>query len=210
MPLTADANRIFRITHAQNVPWILQHGIHCRNSGVIDTNFVAIGDPDLIAKRCGHVVHAPPGGTLADYVPFYFTSHSKMFYNIHTGRGVPKHDNRDIAIIVSSLDHLAANRVRYLFTTGHAYMKESGYCTDKADLSKIDWPLLNSRNFQNDPNDPGKSNRYQAEALAHRHVPVRAVLGIACYDVETADRLAAVAVRLQIQVKIEAKPRLYF
>lgn len=210
MLLTAEANRIFRITHVQNVTWILQHGLHCRNSSVIDPNFIAIGSPELIAKRSGHVVDVPPGGTLADYVPFYFTPHSKMFYNIYTGKEVPKHPNRDIAVIVSSLDHLAKNRVPYLFTTGHAYMKESGYCTDKADLFRIDWPLLNSRNFRNDPNDFGKSNRYQAEALAHRHVPICAVLGIACYDKETADRIAAEAARLRMQVNVRPMPELYF
>lgn len=210
MALGPEHNRIFRITHVRNVPWILQHGLHCRNSGVVDPDFIVIGSPELIAKRSGHAVNVPPGGTLADYVPFYFTSHSKMFYNIHRGTGVLKRPNADIAIIVSSLDHLAANGVPYLFTTGHAYMAESVYCSDKKDLSLIDWPLLNSRDFTNDPNNPGKSARYQAEALVHRHVPVSAVLGIACYDQATSDSIASEAARLNVQVNIQPMPRLYF
>ena len=51
MPLTPKANRIFRITHIRNVPWILEHGLHCRSSPTSDPNFVSIGSPDLIAKR---------------------------------------------------------------------------------------------------------------------------------------------------------------
>ncbi|MEK6712375.1 MAG: DarT ssDNA thymidine ADP-ribosyltransferase family protein, partial [Nitrospinota bacterium] len=42
---------IFRITHVDNVPWILDHGIHCRNSEEVDPNFVDIGNPELIGKR---------------------------------------------------------------------------------------------------------------------------------------------------------------
>jgi len=51
MPLTPKANRIFRITHIRNVPWILEHGLHCRSSPTSDPNFASIGSPDLIAKR---------------------------------------------------------------------------------------------------------------------------------------------------------------
>src|ERR1035437_6684336 len=62
---------IFRIVHRDNVPWILDHGLHCRNSGNVDPNYVEIGNPDLISKRNHHFVPKPPGGTLSDYVPFY-------------------------------------------------------------------------------------------------------------------------------------------
>ena len=32
--LTAEKALIFRITHINNVPWILRHGLHCKNSDV--------------------------------------------------------------------------------------------------------------------------------------------------------------------------------
>jgi hypothetical protein len=37
---------------------------------------------------------------------------------------------------------------------------------------------LNGRDFQHDPDDPGKKERYQAEALIWKHVPLEALLGI--------------------------------
>lgn len=49
---------------------------------------------------------------------------------------------------------------------------------DLLTLSEVDWGLLNSRNFQHDPDDPGKKERYQAEALIWKHVPLEAFLGI--------------------------------
>ena len=36
---------IFRITHIENVPWILANGLHCRSSGVLDPNYRDIGNP---------------------------------------------------------------------------------------------------------------------------------------------------------------------
>lgn len=64
---------IFRITHRDNIPWILKHGLHSRNSVLFDPNFVNIGNGDLIAKRHHRTIPQAPGGTLSDYVPFYFT-----------------------------------------------------------------------------------------------------------------------------------------
>ena len=42
---------IFRITHIANVPWMLDHALHCRNSPEHDPNYVEIGNPELIEKR---------------------------------------------------------------------------------------------------------------------------------------------------------------
>jgi ssDNA thymidine ADP-ribosyltransferase, DarT len=63
----------------------LDNGVHCRNSTTKDPKFVQIGNADLIIKRHSKVASGPYGGTLSDYVPFYFTPLSPMFYNIKTG-----------------------------------------------------------------------------------------------------------------------------
>lgn len=212
LELTPERNRIYRITHIRNVPWILEHGLHCRSSTTIDPNFVSIGLADLIAKRETHPVNAGPGGVLGDYVPFYFTPHSKMLYNIKTGYGnVAKRPNSDIAILVSSLDRFDACGVKYVYTTAHAYMQEAEWYTDRSGLSKIDWALLRSRDFKNDPfNDPGKSGRYQAETLAHLHVPVEALIGIACSCQSSTDLVQSHAAKLGSTVTVRTTPELYF
>jgi len=191
-PLGPASARIFRITHIRNVPWILEHGLHCRSSMTVDQNFIPIGLPELIDKRSGHPVPISPGGTLADYVPFYFTPKSIMLLNIKTGyNGVIKRQNAEIAILVSSLHKLAEIDAHFVFTNGHAYMQESEYFSDLSALDKIDWDLLRRVDFKRNPDDPGKVGRYQAEALVHRHVPVKALVGVACYDASAAASLAS-------------------
>ena len=105
--LTPEKALIFRMTHIANVPWILDHGLHCRSSEIRDPNFCEIGNPDLIDKRARRVLPIAPGGTLSDYVPFYFTPATPMLLNIKTGyNGIRQTPMPEIAIFVSSVRRL--------------------------------------------------------------------------------------------------------
>lgn len=173
---------LWRIVHRDNLPWILDNGLHCGNSTAKAPNWVNIGNPELIDKRANHPVPLPPGGVLNDYVPFYFTPFSPMLLNIITGRGGIQKQPRDaIVFLVSSLHRVAELGLPFLFTDCHAYYEWADFYADLADLDKIDWALLQERNFKRDAEDPAKFERYQAEALVYQHLPVRGLLGIVCY-----------------------------
>lgn len=179
--LNPEKALIWRIVHRDNLPWVLDHGLHCANAGVLSPNYVNIGNTELIDKRRHRVVPIAPGGTLADYVPFYFTPFSVMMKNIHSGWGVPQRRNEEIVIVVSSLHHVQGLGLPFLFTNAHALPEWTDYYSDLAQLSEIDWGLLQRRDFKRDADDPRKMERYQAEALIHQHLPVQGILGIVCY-----------------------------
>ncbi len=180
--LTVENAYIFRITHKDNLPWILDNGVHCRKSPKQDPNFVNIGIPDLIEKRHLHPVAAPPGGTLSDYIPFYFTPLSMMAYNIYTGRNVRQRANDEIVILVASLRDLQKEAILFLFTDRHASLVEAKFSSDLANLDRIDWKILQNRDFSRDNEDIGKTSRYQAEALVHKQMSIDRLLHVACYD----------------------------
>ena len=182
LDLTPQRGLLFRITHVANLPWLLANGLHSANGGMVDPGFTAIGNPDLIAGRAHRRVPVPPGGTLADYVPFYFTPKSPMLLNIKTGyNGVTRRANPDIVILVSSCQVMAANGVVLLFTDRHAYTATARWTDQPSDLADmIDWAILSRHDFARDDAYPDKMECYQAEALAHRHVPPHALLGIGC------------------------------
>jgi hypothetical protein len=69
------------------------------------------------------------------------------------------------------------------------------YFTDLAEIDRVDWPLQESRSFKHDPDDPGKKERYQAEALIWKHVPLDALQGVCCCDT---------SVEAQLEVEIGA------
>jgi len=209
--LNPEKALIFRIIHAQNVPWVMDHGLHCRNSAIQDSNFRTIGNPDLIDKRHQRIVPVPPGGTLSDYVPFYFTPSSPMLYNLTTGfGGITQCPNEDIVVLVSSLPRLRQLRQCFVFTDCHAYAQAAQYFCDPADLKNIDWAILRNRDFKRDPDDPGKFERYQAEALVHRQVSFAALLGIVCYTDGVKLALKEQAMSRGIEIKVLCEPGWYF
>ena len=187
--LTREKALIFRITHRDNVPWILDNGLHCAASDVRDPNFVAIGKPDLIKVRSRKPIEVPPGGTLADYVTFYFAPRTPMLGDIRLGQGVPKRANAEIVFLISSLPELQKNGVAFLFTDRHAGTRYARFSSSLDDLGWLPWGAFRTRSFRKDPDNPDAFEQYQAEALAHGHVPLRALLGIACYSDDVKARL---------------------
>jgi hypothetical protein len=202
---------IFRIVHQDNVPWILDHGLHCRNSRKIDPNFVQIGNADLIDKRRTRAVKGPISGTLSDYVPFYFTPLSPMFLNIKTGwRGITARSNEEIVIFYSSLHKLKADSVPFVFTDRHAYLETAQSFQNLSHLDKIDWNILQRRDFKRNPDDPEKVERYEAETLVHRCLPITSVLGIGCASAASAARMRALVQQRQMKLAVDTKQDWYF
>lgn len=209
--LTPEKALIFRIVHRDNVPWILDNGLHCRNSKVLDPDFVEIGNHELIGKRDKHPIIPYPSGTLSDYIPFYFTPFSPMLYNIKTGwGGIRQRNNDEIVIMVSSLKTLQSRKIPFLFTDRHAYLVAAQFYSDLSRLDQIDWDMLQRRDFRNDPDDPSKKERYQAEALVHKHLPVDALKGFVCHDDHVLKSLDRALAKRKLAMKVVKKPDWYF
>ena len=188
----------------------MANGMHARNSDVRDPGFVAIGNADLIDKRHHRLVPCAPHGTLSDYVPFYFTPFTPMFYNIKTGfNGVQRRPLDEIVIFVSSLTKLYADGVTFLFTDRHAYLATAQFSDDLAMLGWIDWDRLRRRDFRKDLEDPVQVERYQAEALVHQHLPTSALVGVVCYNRFVSDWVRAKADAQGCAVKVIVKSGWY-
>jgi len=193
LDLSPERGLLFRITHIANLPWLLVNGLHCANAATTDPRFVTIGNPDLIGKRAHRPVPHPPGGTLADYVPFYFTPKSPMLLNIKTGyAGLNPRSNEEIVILVSSCQAMSDHQVSMLYTDRHAYVSTARWTAEPRDLADmLDWDILRRHDFARSDQYPDKVERYQAEALAHRHVPPAALLGIGCFSPAVQSAVAA-------------------
>lgn len=208
--LNPEKALIWRIVHRDNLPWILDNGLHSGNSKVKCPNWVSIGNPDLTDGRSRHPVLLAPYGFLNDYVPFYFTPFSVMMRNIHTGWGVKQWPNQDIVILVTSLRSIASLGLSFLFTDMHAYNRLATYYTNMSDLDKIDWPILQSRDFKRDLENPAKFERYQAEALIHLHCPITGLLGIFCYTEAVKSTIEQEVTSRTLNLAVHARPKWYF
>jgi hypothetical protein len=211
--LTPERALIFRITHIDNVAWILGNGLHCNNSAVRDPNFIQIGNPDLIAKRPARLIPIPPGGSLGDYIPFYFTPCSPMLLNILTGyNGITQRPKREIVIMVSSLRVLSDQGVGFVFSDRHAYLQAAKFSSSVGDLPGfVPWNKLQARDFKRRNADDLESfERYQAEALPHRHLPVAALSGIACHGPTEEAQVRDLVQNAGIQLSVVSRPMWFF
>jgi hypothetical protein len=209
--LRPDKAFVFRIIHRDNLAWILTHGIHCRSAAMVNPAYVDIGNPELISKRNGRAIPIPPGGTLSDYVPFYFTPRSPMLLNIKTGyNGIRQRGNEEIVILVSTLYKIRDHPLNFIFTDRHAYLQTAVFSSDMDGLSAIDWTILQNSDFKRDNDDLGKFERYQAEALIHQHLPTDALLGVACVNEDVAGQLRAQIAAAGLALKVAVTPGWYF
>lgn len=210
--LTPANGLLFRITHVGNLRWLLTHGLHCARAQLRDPAFIEIGSSNLIAKRRDRRVPQHPCGTLSDYVPFYFTPRSPMLFNIKTGwKGLQRRSNADIAILVTAVSHLKRLEVPILFTDRHAYAATARFSNSPDGLSSmVDWAILQNRDFRNTDEYPDKMDRYQAEALVYRHVPVTALRGIGCVSASVQTRIEALVAEMGLSLRVVVRPGWYF
>jgi hypothetical protein len=113
-------------------------------------------------------------------------------------------------MFVTSIHRLDELGVPFVFTNQHAYAVDTEFYNDLQHLDRIDWPLLQRRDFKTDDNDPGKQLRYQAEALVHRYVPLKAILGIVCVNAVVRGNLESLLEQRHIELAVRSMPTWYF
>jgi hypothetical protein len=111
---------------------------------------------------------------------------------------------------VSSLPRIQEGGLDFLFTNRHAYLQTAEFYSDLARLDRIDWDILQRSDFKRDNDDLGKFERYQAEALIFKHVPVSGLLGIACVNDAVAAQLRQQIAAAGSELKVAATPGWFF
>ena len=209
--LTPDNALVFRLTHIENVAWILRHGLHCKASEEQDPQFVTIGNPDLIQKRTQRIVPTGPGGTLDHYIPFYFTPCSMMLYNIRTGwNDMTRRTPQELVFFVVSLRSLAAHEISFVFSDRHAIMSLAIFSTSLNDLDHLRWQYWKQRDFMRDTDRPEKTELYQAEALVHRHLPPAHLNGIVCSHADTRASVDEMVQNCGVQIEVVQRQDWFF
>jgi len=131
---------------ARPVPWTS----HCETPNA-NPHYLQIGDSALITYRKEIAAPDPPGGTLSDYIPFYFGPRSPMLYQIASGwEDIRKYPQEEIIYYISSLNLIKSAGLEYFFTDGYACSKTSTAYTNDADLEKLDWDVIYSPTWKSD------------------------------------------------------------
>jgi len=199
-PVTA----IYHITHVQNLRRILaESGLHCDRSAQ-QLKSVNIGHMHIKQRRLNRVVPLGPGGTVGDYVPFYFAPRSPMLYAISRGAVEGYLDGQQPVIyLCSTVESIVKARLHWVFTEGHADMGFTDFFDDLKHLDKIDWDLMQAKYWNDTDDDPDRKRRRQAEFLVHHFFPWELVSYIGVYNRPVAEAVGEMVRGPIPQVRIE-------
>ena len=77
-------------------------------------------------------------------------------------------------------------------------------------LDRIDWALLQNKDFKGDPDDPGKKERYQAEALVYKHLPLDGLDGVICCSTSVEEKIKLQICERGSTLKTGVQPQWFF
>ena len=164
-----------------------------------------------VKKTRGDVVAA--GGTLADYVPFYFANRSPMLLAIHKGHVAGYEGGQaEVIYLVSSAETVAKTDLVWCFTDGHAVEGITEFFDSLDELPKVDWGAVETWRwggrwlFQ----DPDVKRRKQAEFLVHRRVPWALVEQVAVINHGVAQRITEILQNAEQTTPVTVRSNWYY
>ena len=148
----------------------------------METQPATIAYANLKEKRASTRVTVGPGGTLADYVPFYYAPRSPMLYANHKGfvAGNPNGQDEIVHLVFDVAD--LADRGDFVITDGHAATPLTTQFDDLRGLGEIDWPIMEDRYWADTDEDGDRKRRRQAEFLVRDRVPFGAIRLVGVID----------------------------
>lgn len=153
----------------------------------------SIHDVDVLAGRRHQVVPCGPGGSVLDYVPFYFGPRSPMLLRLTSGRVAGFAEGQaSLVYLTSTVQSVREARCRFVFTDGHALATRTRWFADLAQLSEVDWATAASDYWADTAKDPDRQRRKQAEFLVHRTLPWSLILEIGVLDEAAAARVQSI------------------
>ncbi|MDT9273940.1 MAG: DUF4433 domain-containing protein [Limnospira sp. PMC 737.11] len=176
---------IYHITHLKNLPSILRsEGLLANNRLKSQRiNYVDIAHETIQDKRAQINIPCSRGGTLHDYVPWYFAPRSPMLYAISRGNVQGYEQGQSPVIhLVATAEDIAAASLPFAFTDGHAIVRYSEFYDNLDSLNAIDWEIMNARYWADTPEDGDRKRRRQAEFLVYEFFPWTLVREIGVID----------------------------
>ncbi len=198
---------LYRLTHIDNIPHILQYGITHRNSPNHNPNYRNIGDTSLINVRCDLEISIKGHSYLiGDYIPFYFGKRMPMLLEIQTGYNVDRTPPEHIIYIAVALDQIVKLSKDIIFSDGHARNSYTVFY-DYNDICNInciiDWTAVNAHYWGGEENLDIK-RRKQAELLTKGDIPPSAINMFGCYNKTAKERLVAMGINEEM-IRITAE-----
>jgi hypothetical protein len=176
---------IYRLVHTNTLPTLIERGgLHAPNFTPTDgLPYHTIHNLQVQASRRLTTIPCGPGGTIHDYVPFYFGPLSPMLLNLKTGRVAGYNEGQEPLIyLVTTVQKVEDKGGRYVFSDGHGLARFTNWYDKLSEMDQVDWAMVEQRYWSDQANDNDRMRRKQAEFLVYRKLDWTAILAVGVYN----------------------------
>lgn len=190
--------RLYRLTHIENIPHILEHGITHASSERANPKYQPIGDSTLISTRNDKIIPITRRNKLGEYTPFYFAVKTPMLYVIQKGYNQVKSTKpQDIVYCVTYVQRVLDSGLDFYFTNGHAVDRLTDFYR-KDQINKIakliDFNAIAVQNWKSEE-DTDLKRRKEAEFLLKGDLPPKFIAGFVVYQESSKEKLISWGVK---------------
>lgn len=216
--------RLFHITAIGNLREICHEGalLSKNGSAVAGVTYQNIAHGGAQGARAAKVLSNPPGGTVHDYVPFYFAPRSPMLSAIHNGKVAScTLRQQDVVHFETTVDRVTAKGEPFMFFDRNATLAYSKSYTDLAQLDQVAWDLLTEppqldgfcKYFQNRHQEEryvDRMERRMAEFLVRDRVSLAQFTRVGVCNAERAREVTAILKQEGIPLPVVVMTDWYF
>jgi ssDNA thymidine ADP-ribosyltransferase, DarT len=217
--------RIFHITPIVSLGEICRSGrLICKNDLLVAGAMqVSIAHQSIQNRRAQKIVAVAPGGTVHDYVPFYFAPRSPMLSAILHGRVENcQLGQEDIVHVESSVELVVGSGRQFvIYPIGAAYAIGVDCFNTLDGLDEIDWPLFFeaprigdfAKFFMSRLNPPQHAQRMetrQAEFLVHKALSLSYVTRLGVANNAKQREVSAVLDKFGVKLPVDVMTDWYF
>ena len=204
---------VYRFMHIDNLSVILDRGgMHAPNyTPEGEYGYRVIHNVDIQKVRRQRPIPCGPGGTVHDYVAFYFGPRSPMLFQLHTGR-VEGYDEGQEPLIytVSTVEEIVEANLDSVFSDGHGIAAFTQWFDGLDDLDKVDWDMVYADYWADTVDDMDRQRRKQAEFLVHRFCPWKVIQRIGVLNDAVKKKVERILERHNVSTPVEVRRQWYY
>lgn len=204
---------IYRLLHIDNLSICLErNGLWAANSEPKDgLAYRPIHHCQIQHTRHIRHIRCGPGGTMHDYVPFYFGPRSPMLLQLKTGQVEGYNEGQEPLIyLVSTAQAVQRQGLRFVFSDGHGIAAFTEWFDSLDDLDKVDWSTVYARYWSDTFEDMDKQRRKQAEFLIYQSCPLDIIDTIGVLSAAVKRRVQNILSEYGIDIQVQGKPDWYY
>lgn len=216
--------RLFHITAINNLRAIgVEGALVSKNDGAAQSvAYQNIAHAGAQGARAVKRVPNPPGGSMHDYVPFYFAPRSPMLSAIHNGKvqGCVL-QQEDIVHLETTVQRVTDGGEAFVFYDRNATLAFSTAYTSLADLNAVAWDILTEApqldgfckyfmNLHQNVRYADRMEKRQAEFLVRHRVPLAQITRVGVANNAKATLVQGLFAAVRVSLPVVVQPDWYF